>query len=200
MERREFERRLAEKGNLLRRSEARKTAIVEVALDCIIAVDHEGNIIEFNPAAEKTFGYPRDAVMGREMAELIVPACFREQLHRGLAHYLATGEGPVLNRRLELPALRADGTEFLAELAIAPVSAGGSPIFIAYLRDITERKRVEQRRAARLAITQILAEATSLKEAAPHILEAACESLGWDVGYPTASVSSRGRAARSCLD
>jgi PAS domain S-box-containing protein len=135
MERREFERRLAEEGTLLKRSEARKTAIVEVALDCIIAMDHEGKIIEFNPAAEKTFGYSRDEVMGREMAELIVPPAFRAQHYKGLAHYLSTGEGPVLNRRLELPALRADGTEFLGELAIAPVSAGASPIFIAVPRD-----------------------------------------------------------------
>src|SRR5205085_3676498 len=68
----------------------------------------------------------------------------REQHYRGLAHYLATGEGPVLDKRIELPALRADGTEFPVELAITRISAEGPPLFTAYLRDITERKRAEQ--------------------------------------------------------
>ncbi len=128
----------------LRQSEARKTAIVDTALDCIITIDHEGKVVEFNPAAERTFGYRRADVLGREMAELIVPPPLREQFRRGLAHYLATGEGPVLDQRLEMPALRADGTEFPVELAITRISAEGLPLFTAYLRDITERKRAEQ--------------------------------------------------------
>ncbi|MBI3007566.1 MAG: PAS domain S-box protein, partial [candidate division NC10 bacterium] len=73
---------------------------------------------EFNPAAEKTFGSTRAEVLGREMAEVIVPPALRESHRRGLAHYLATGQGPVLGKRLEMPAVRADGTEFPVELAI----------------------------------------------------------------------------------
>src|SRR4029077_11977460 len=91
-----------------------------------------------------TFGYQRADVLGREMAELIVPPPLREKHRRGLAHYLATGEGPVLDKRLEMPALRADGTEFPVELAITRISGEGPPLFTAYLRDITERKRAEQ--------------------------------------------------------
>src|SRR5205807_7019068 len=78
------------------------------------------------------------------MAELIVPLALREKHYRGLANYLATGEGPVLNKRIEMPALRADGTEFPVELAITRIPGEGQPLFTAYLRDITERKRAEQ--------------------------------------------------------
>jgi PAS domain S-box-containing protein len=129
---------------VLRQSEARKTAILDTALDCIITIDHEGKVVEFNPAAERTFGCRRADVLGREMAELMVPPPLRDKHRRGLAHYLATGAGPVLNQRIEMPALRADGTEFPVELAITPISAEGPPLFTAYLRDITARKRAEQ--------------------------------------------------------
>ena len=137
-----MERRRAEEG--LRRSEARKAAILEAALDCIITVDHEERILEFNPAAERSFGHARDAVLGQRMGELIVPPRYREAHRRGLQRYLATGEGPVLGRRIEMPALRADGTEFPAEISIVPTVLDGQPIFTGYLRDITEHQRAEE--------------------------------------------------------
>ncbi len=130
--------------NELRASEARKAAILETALDCIITMDREGKVVEFNPAAEKTFGYSRAEVVGQELADLIIPPSLRDSHHRGMAHYLATGEGPVLGKRLELPALRADGTEFLVELAITRIPTDGPPLFTAYLRDISERRRLEE--------------------------------------------------------
>jgi PAS domain S-box-containing protein len=182
MERREFEERLAEENARLRASEARKAAILETALDGIITIDHQGRILEFNPAAETTFGFRRAEVLGQPMAELLVPPSLREQHYRGLARYLATGEGPVLNRRVEMPARRADGTEFPVEVTITRIATEGPPLFTAYLRDITDRKRLERRRSARLALTQILGEATTLQEAAPHLVRAVCEGLGWDAG------------------
>jgi PAS domain S-box-containing protein len=124
----------------LRESEARKTAMFEAALDCIISIDQEGTIIEFNAAAERTFGHRREDVLGRELAAVIIPPAYRERHRKGLAHYLATGEGPVLNQRLELSALRADGTEFPVELTVTRIPVDGPPQFTAYLRDITERK------------------------------------------------------------
>ncbi|MEX0612521.1 MAG: PAS domain S-box protein, partial [Pirellulales bacterium] len=166
----------------LRESEARKTGIVNTALDCIITIDHVGRIVEFNPAAERTFGYRKEEVLGRGMAELIVPPAYRELHYRGLAHYLSTGAGPVLGRRIEMPARRADGSEFPVELAITAIRQDGPPVFTAYLRDLTESKRTERRRAARLAVTQILAEAATLNEAAPQLLKSVCEGLGWEVG------------------
>ena len=92
----------------LRTSEARKTAFFQTALDCIISIDHEGRVLEFNPAAERTFGYREDEVLGKELASLIIPPAMQDPHRRGLAHYLATGEGPVLNRRLEMTGLRSE--------------------------------------------------------------------------------------------
>jgi PAS domain S-box-containing protein len=127
----------------LRESEVRKRAILETALDCIITIDHEGRIVEWNPAAEKTFGYSRAEVVGKQMGALIVPPAHREAHEQGLAHYLATGEGPVLNQRIEITAVRADGTEFPVELAITRIPLGGPPMFTGFVRDITPRKQME---------------------------------------------------------
>jgi PAS domain S-box-containing protein len=119
-------------------------AILESALDCIITMDATGIVREFNPAAERVFGFRREEAVGRELAELIIPPRMREQHRRGLAHYLRTEEGPVLGKRIEINGLRRDGTEILVELAIAPFQADGALLFTAYLRDITERRRDEQ--------------------------------------------------------
>lgn len=119
-------------------------AIVESALDCIITIDHRGHIVEFNPAAERTFGHRRAEVLGKQVADLLIPPQLREKHYHGLAHYLATGEGVVINRRIEVPALRADGTQFPAELAVTAIATGGEPMFTAYLRDISARKRQEE--------------------------------------------------------
>jgi PAS domain S-box-containing protein len=124
-------------------SESRKSAVFESALDCVITIDHEGNILEFNPAAEQTFGYVRDDVVGMQMADLIIPPSLRDAHHRGLAHYLATDEGPIFGQRLELTAMRADGSEFPVELAVARVDVPGQPVFTGFIRDITERKQAE---------------------------------------------------------
>ena len=137
----EFALRQREAG--LRESEARKTAILESALDCVITIDHDGRVVEFNPAAERTFGYARAEAVGREMAELIVPPALRDAHRAGMARYLATGAGPVLNRRVELTAVRRDGTVFPVEVSITPIPTGGRPLFTGYLRDIADRKRAE---------------------------------------------------------
>jgi PAS domain S-box-containing protein len=128
----------------LRRSEARKTAILNSALDCIVTVDHEGCITEFNPAAVRTFGHRRDDVVGKQLADVIIPPALREQHRQGFARYLATDEARVLGRRVEMKAVRADGNEFPVELAISRIPLEGPPSFTGYLRDITERKQAEE--------------------------------------------------------
>ena len=100
----------------LRRSEARKTAILDSALDCILTIDHEGRITEFNPAAERTFGYRRDEVMGKHMVDVIIPPSLRELHQRGLGRSLATSDAQVLGRRIEMTAMRAGDSEFPVEL------------------------------------------------------------------------------------
>ena len=129
-------------------------ALREAGLDCIITMDHEGRIRQFNPAAEQTFGLKRQDVLGRNLAEVIIPPRLRDAHNEGLARYLQTGKGPVLSRRIEVAAVRADGTEFPVELAISVVRIETGPLFVAYLRDITERRRAEadSRRAEKLAL------------------------------------------------
>lgn len=125
-------------------SDARKSAILNSALDAIVSMDHKGNVVEFNPAAENMFGYKAAEVIGTSMADAIIPPHLRERHRRALDHYLATGEGSVIGKRLELTGMRADGSEFPLELAITRVELPGSPLFTAYIRDITERKRAEE--------------------------------------------------------
>src|SRR5207237_276759 len=121
-------------------SEALKSSILQTSLDGIITIDSHGQVIEFNAAAEKMFGYARAEAMGRLLADLIIPERFRQQHRDGIDHYLVTGEGPVLNRRLELVALRADGGEFPVELAITRLPGQGPPLFTGYIRDISQQK------------------------------------------------------------
>ncbi|MGC1161740.1 MAG: PAS domain S-box protein [Candidatus Sulfotelmatobacter sp.] len=142
-ERRLVEEKLGQEERQLKRSEVRKAAIVDSALDCIVTIDHEGCITEFNPAAEHTFGYRRDEVLGRHLADVIIPPSLRERHRQGFARYLATGEARVLGKRIEMTAVRADGSEFPVELAIARIPLDGPPSFTGCLRDITERKRAE---------------------------------------------------------
>lgn len=129
----------------IRLSEERKSAVIESAIDCVITMDHEGRIVDFNPAAEATFGHPSKAVVGKPLADLLIPQRFRSAHHEGFHRYLSTGNGNVLGQLLELPALRADGSEFLVEASITAAETGsGEPFFCAFLRDITERKKAEQ--------------------------------------------------------
>ena len=145
-------------------TELRKGAILDSALDCIITMDFAGNVVEFNPAAEKTFGYRREDVIGKELAALIVPPSLREMHRRGLARFRETHEGPVLGKRIEINALHADGHEFMVELAITPVRVGDTTMFTAYIRDITERLRAaeELRKAKEAAESANLAKSEFL--------------------------------------
>ena len=119
-------------------------ALLESALDCIITMDASGCVLEFNPAAQRVFGYSREQAVGQELAGLIIPPAMHERHRAGLRHYLETGEGPVLGRRIEVSALRADGSEILVELAITALRLENRVVFTAYLRDITDRKKGEE--------------------------------------------------------
>ncbi|HEX2232948.1 MAG TPA: SpoIIE family protein phosphatase [Thermoleophilaceae bacterium] len=138
----------------LRASEADKSAVVESALDSLITIDHEGRVTEFNPAAEKTFGYSREEALGREMAELIVPPSLRERHRAALRRYVETEEPTIIGRRLELTGMRADGSEFPVELALARIGDHSPPTVTGYLRDISERRHAEQEREELLRLEQ----------------------------------------------
>jgi PAS domain S-box-containing protein len=144
----------------LRAKEARHRAMLDAALDCVVTMDHRGCVVDFNPAAERTFGYSAGDAVGRDMAELIIPPELRERHRRGLAHYVATERAIVLDRRLEITGLRADGTTFPVELTITRIDVPGPPIFTGYIRDITDRKAGEaELRASRARIVKAADEA-----------------------------------------
>jgi PAS domain S-box-containing protein len=139
----------------LRAKEARHTAMLDAALDCVVTMDRRGRVVDFNPAAERTFGYRSADVLGRDMASLIIPPALRERHRRGLARYLVGGEAVVLDRRLEITGMRADGTTFPVELTITRIDVPGPPTFTGYLRDITDRKAAEaELRASRARIVE----------------------------------------------
>lgn len=130
----------------LRKSEDRHRATVAAALDCIVSMDASGNIIEFNPAAEACFGHRREEVLGLPLADTLIPERDRAAHRAGLARHMSGEHGPMLGRRIEVSALRADGSEFPAELAIAVAQGPEGDIFIGYLRDITVVKQADEDR------------------------------------------------------
>jgi two-component system, cell cycle sensor histidine kinase and response regulator CckA len=124
---------------------AHSQGIIEAALDCIVSMDELGIVREFNPAAVRTFGYSREEAVGRRLAELIVPPELREAHERGFRRYIATAESEVLGRRIELTAMRADGSLFPMELAISKMEDGsdGSTLFVGFIRDLSELRSAE---------------------------------------------------------
>src|SRR6185295_3486129 len=136
------ERKRAEEA--LVESEGRKAAILKSALDCVITIDHEGKIIDFNPAAEKTFGYKGEDVIGKVMADLIIPTHLRANHAAGFTRYLNTGCPSMLGKRIEITGMCADGTEIPVELTVIAIGELPKPTFTAFIRDLTERKQAEE--------------------------------------------------------
>lgn len=125
-------------------SEATKAAILDAALDAIITMDIAGKVVDFSPAAEHVFGHARADAIGQPLAELIIPPEQRDAHRAGIDRFRETGIGPILGQRVEVVAMRADGSEFPAELAVAAIDAAGTPLFSAHVRDITDRLEAER--------------------------------------------------------
>lgn len=175
--------RAKEAETSLRDSEGHTRHIIETALDAFIGMDAAGVITDWNAQAEQMFGWPRQEAIGRLLSATIIPALHREAHERGLGHFLATGEGPILNTRIEITACHRDSHEFPVELAISPASARrGGRTFSTFIRDISARKQMEERSAMQHGTTQILAESDTLEDAMPKILHAICDLARWDLG------------------
>ncbi|MBS0210181.1 MAG: response regulator [Planctomycetes bacterium] len=135
--------KLAEAEQALRTSEERARTIINAAYDAFVAMNPAGEIIDWNQQAEATFGWRRAEVLGRVLADVVIPPRYRDAHNQGLSRFLATGAGPVLNKRVEIAALHRDGREFPVELTISPIRLGDAWLFSAFVHDITERKRAE---------------------------------------------------------
>jgi len=120
-------------------------AVLKTALDAVVVMRLDGTIAGWSDIAEKTFGWSFEEARGRRMSELVIPARLRAAHEAGLAHYIATGEGPALDRHLEIEALHRDGHELPIELSITRTSQFGETVFLGFLRDITERRSAERR-------------------------------------------------------
>jgi two-component system, cell cycle sensor histidine kinase and response regulator CckA len=129
-------------------AEAEREAVLGSSLDCIIVMDEEGIVREWNPAAEHTFGWTREEAVGCVLGNLIVPEELRQRHEEGLARAAGTGESRIMGQRLRLPALRKDGSTFTAEIAITKLERGGRMFFTGTLRDLTEIVLAEEQRAA----------------------------------------------------
>ncbi len=137
-------------------SQAFLRAALRAALDAIVGMDHEGNVIEFSSAAEEIFGYSRQEALGKPLAELIIPPSARERHRSALSRYLETGARTILGERVEMTAIRSDGAEFPVELTVTRLELDGPARFMAVIRDITERRQREEALAASQARYQDL--------------------------------------------
>jgi PAS domain S-box-containing protein len=164
----------------LRKSEALKRIILETAFDAIISIDHQGLVQEWNPAAEKIFGYARAEAIGRPMDELIIPGSLREAYHDGLANYLMTGVASLLGRPIEMTLRRADGSEFRADFAVTRIPTEEPPRCTALIRDITERKQTEAALRESEERFRLLVE--SVKDYAIYMLDPQGRIATWNAG------------------
>ena len=161
-------------------SEERTRLIVETALDAVISIDRRGAITDWNPQAEKIFGWTRQEAIGRPVEETIMPQRFRNPHKKGMARYLETGESKLLDRRIELSAIHRNGQEFPIELSITPMGAGEAAGFSAFLRDITERKGAEARlqsQLARLALLERITHAVGQRQDLRSIFQVVVRTL-----------------------
>ena len=121
----------------------RMQVILETSHEAFVAMDQQGLITDWNAEAERTFGWSRQEAIGKSVAELIIPQSIRDAHHHGLASFLETGHGPVLNQRAELVALHRSGKEFAVEITISPIKSEDGYVFTAFMHDISDRKQNE---------------------------------------------------------
>ncbi len=124
-------------------SETKLRAVIDGALDAIVSINAAGEIVEFNPAAERIFAYQRDEVIGKSLSEVMIPPSSREAHRKGHQQFTATGKNRLFNQRIELVAMRSDGTEFPVELTLTSVESEDAPLVTGFIRDITVQKNAE---------------------------------------------------------
>jgi PAS domain S-box-containing protein len=139
----------------MRQGEARKAALLSSSLDAVIVIDQDGYVTEFNPAAERLFGWTAHEAIGSELAGLVIPPRLRSAHRAALRRTVETGESALIGRRVELTGMRADGSEFPVELAITRIEGADPPMFTGAVRDISDRKRADEEREELLRLEQL---------------------------------------------
>jgi PAS domain S-box-containing protein len=172
---------LEESNRALRESEERVRAVLNSALSAVVVIDSEGTITEWNARAEQMFERTRREALGQKLSETIIPPRYRKAYRRGLEDFLATGGGLVVDRLIELNALRRDGSEFPVELSASPMKTGNVVTFCGFITDITERKQSEKQIKASLHEKEVL-----LKEIHHRVknnMQVICSLLNLQSGY-----------------
>jgi PAS domain S-box-containing protein len=182
----------------LREKEEFQRLILEMAHEAFVSIDASGVITSWNRQAEQTLGWSATEAVGRELISTIIPPRFRNAHAKGLERFLATGEGPVLNRRLELPAIHRDGHEISVEITIFTVIWKGQSTFHAFLHDITSKKESEARISRQVSFVQLLQkvavssnEATSVDDAFQACLIEVARTAGCQVGHVALPAADR---------
>jgi PAS domain S-box-containing protein len=129
----------------LRSSEEKTRLIIDTALDAVITIDAQGRVADWNKQAEVIFGWSSGEAIGQHLSDMIIPERLRMAHKRGLSHFLATGDGPILRRRTEITAVRRSGVEFPVELEVSPIRLAEDWVFSAFIRDITDSKLAEEK-------------------------------------------------------
>lgn len=155
--------------------------VLAVAPLAYVAVDADGNVAAWNPAAEHTFGYAIDEACGRELAELIVPPRYRNQHRAALARLAAGGPPRLLGRRLQLAAVHQDGHEFPIEMTLAATEETSGRLFHAFLQDVTTAQRVSRFMTVEAAVSASLVESDTSESAAAGVVHAVAAHMGWPV-------------------
>ena len=165
-------------------------AILKTALDAAIIMDSGGRIVDWNDVASELFGWSRQQAIGAMLADLIIPPALRPLHAKGLEHFMATGEGPVLRKRIEVSALNKSGVEFPVELSISPYVDKTQLVFLGFIRDITQRKeaaKILERQALQAKIlyeaVSLTSEVTSFEDAVRVCLKAVQDLTGWAIGH-----------------
>jgi PAS domain S-box-containing protein len=182
----------------LRRANERTRLIIETALDAVVTMNSQGLITSWNKQAEMIFGWSPVEAIGRNMADMIIPDQHRTAHERGLRRFLTTGEGPVLNKRIEITALRRDGGEFPVELTITPLKSGDTWTFSSFIRDISDRRRAEERlRESELKLRNTQAELAHM--ARVMTMGELTASIAHEVNQPLAAIVASGDSCAAWL-
>jgi PAS domain S-box-containing protein len=151
---------IQEQNQALRGSEARVRAVLDSAISAVLVIDSSGRVIDWNARAESMFGWSLKEVIGQDLSKLVIPVRYREGYRTAIERFLASGDGPILNRVIEMSALRRDGSEFPVELSVSPLKTGNVVTFCGFITDITGRQQAARKLQDQLARLKLLNQIT----------------------------------------